>query len=58
LLSLSSFLDGDFEGFLDYLSTDFLDFVSSPFYFFYFLSFGGLSEALSFDFDFAFLSLI
>jgi hypothetical protein len=45
---LSSFLAGDF-GFLDYLSADFLDLVSSPFYF---LALGGLSAALSLDFDF------
>jgi hypothetical protein len=55
LFSLSSFLDGDLDGFFDYLSADFLDFVSSPFYF---LAFGGLSEALSLDLDLAFFSLI
>lgn len=55
LLSLSSFLDGDLEGFFDYLSADFFDLVSSPFYF---LAFGGLSEALSLDLDLGFFSLI
>jgi hypothetical protein len=55
LLSLSSFFEGDFDGFLDYLSADFLDLASSPFYFF---AFGGLSEALSLDLDLAFFSLI
>ncbi len=55
LFSLSSFLDGDFDGFFDYLSADFLDFASSPFYFF---ALGGLSEALSLDLDLAFFSLI
>jgi hypothetical protein len=55
LLSLSSFFEGDLDGFFDYLSADFLDLVSSPFYFF---ALGGLSDALSFDLDLAFFSLI
>jgi hypothetical protein len=52
-LSLSYFLEGDLDGFLDYLSADFLDLVSSPLSFLDLVSLGGLS-ALSLDLDLAF----
>lgn len=52
-LSLSYFLEGDLDGFLDYLSADFLDLVSSPLSFLDLVSLGGLS-VLSLDLDLAF----